>query len=320
MQKANLDHQPATGAYARAADIGFTLRAAQRRPQTAPALAARLAQLNGASDLHVAGAADPEGLFAACWLDGAAHRYRIRDAEHVTVVFFLEGDSVTFEVDAGDETRAGRAGQTAIVPAGASATWSCPGSMRYLVVCLSTQLVANGSPVAVDFRCFSDDPVLRRLGFVLADVLLRGESCDGAETLAWATVLGRHLARYYCAADSAGQTGVGACAVGVHRAIRFIDDNLPEKLTVAELAERAGMSRVKFARSFKEATGTSPYRYIITRRLSKARQLLASSRLSLGEIAYAVGFSSQSHLTSTFHRSVGVTPREYREALEKYLP
>jgi AraC family transcriptional regulator len=155
---------------------------------------------------------------------------------------------------------------------------------------------------------------------VLADVLLRGEACDGAETLAWATVLGRHLARHYRAADPVGHAKIGPRGLGVHAAIRFIDDNLPEKLTVAELAQRAGMSRVRFARSFKEATGTSPYRYIIARRLSKARQLLASSRLSLGEIAYAVGFCSQSHLTSTFHRSVGVTPREYREALEKYLP
>lgn len=109
----------------------------------------------------------------------------------------------------------------------------------------------------------------------------------------------------------AGVTAGGSPAV-VADAIRFIEDNLQEKLTVTWLADAAGTSRVKFTRMFKASTGTSPYRFIIERRLSKARQLLLFSLLPLGEVAYAAGFSSQSHMTSTFQRNVGVTPKQYR--------
>lgn len=132
------------------------------------------------------------------------------------------------------------------------------------------------------------------------DHRLRADSLRGAAEAS--EKLGRR--RRHCAPLSAD----------VRAAIRFIDENLQEKLTVGWLADVAGTSRVEFARRFKAFTGMSPYRFVLARRFRRAQQLLLSSALPLGEVAYAVGYSSQSHMTSVFQRDAGMTPKEYRRA------
>ena len=67
-----------------------------------------------------------------------------------------------------------------------------------------------------------------------------------------------------------------------------------------------------FSRSFKQATGVGPQRYVIQRRLERAKRLLRSSHLSIALIAQEAGFVDQSHLTRLFRREIGVTPRRYR--------
>jgi len=89
---------------------------------------------------------------------------------------------------------------------------------------------------------------------------------------------------------------------------RFIDRNLDNCLRVDDLAAQVGLSRYHFLRCFKRATGISPLQYIIAKRVAFARHLLAHSSESIAAIAYAAGFSSQSHLNTIFKRHVGVTP------------
>jgi AraC family transcriptional regulator len=59
-------------------------------------------------------------------------------------------------------------------------------------------------------------------------------------------------------------------------------------------------------------TALTPHRYVIERRIERARQLLEQCELSIATIAVDTGFASQSHLTEFFRRSVGVTPAVYR--------
>jgi AraC-like DNA-binding protein len=60
----------------------------------------------------------------------------------------------------------------------------------------------------------------------------------------------------------------------------------------------------------------SPHRYVIERRINRARDLLLRKEKTISEIAVAVGFSSQSHLTANFGRTMGVTPRKFRQSLD----
>ncbi len=96
-------------------------------------------------------------------------------------------------------------------------------------------------------------------------------------------------------------------------ATRYIDQNLPNSLTLAELAATVEMNPQYFARTFKKAVGLSPHRYIIEKRIERAKSLLETTELPLVEVACRVGFTTQSHFTTVFHRVTGMTPREYRE-------
>lgn len=96
------------------------------------------------------------------------------------------------------------------------------------------------------------------------------------------------------------------------RVTDFIETNLGEDLTIEALANEACLSPFHFARAFKAATGMAPHRYLTSRRLDKARSWLSDGHLSLAEIAFRCGFSSQSSFTKWFKRLVGATPGEYR--------
>jgi AraC family transcriptional regulator len=86
-------------------------------------------------------------------------------------------------------------------------------------------------------------------------------------------------------------------------------------LSLQALANESGYSRVHFVRMFRAATGYSPHNYLINLRLERARELLKNPSLSLIDIALDCGFSSHSHMSRLFHKSVGVTPSAYRRSL-----
>lgn len=99
----------------------------------------------------------------------------------------------------------------------------------------------------------------------------------------------------------------------VKRAVQFIDDHLSEPLEVNEIARVAKLSPFYFSRIFKATYQVSVHRFVLERRLEKARQLLADTELVLSAIALETGFSSQSHLTTTFRQRFGLPPAQYRQ-------
>ncbi len=94
--------------------------------------------------------------------------------------------------------------------------------------------------------------------------------------------------------------------------LKYVDANLDGDLAIERLAEFAGVSTDQLSRSFKRSVGESPHNYVIHRRTDAARRLLENKSLSLAEIAYATGFSSQSHMTTTFKKVLGTTPGSIR--------
>ena len=95
----------------------------------------------------------------------------------------------------------------------------------------------------------------------------------------------------------------------------YIENHLHEDLKLAELANLVGMSPQHFSRCFREETGLPPYRYVLKRRLTRAKDLLQQTNLSVGEIALAVGYDSPSHFGKLFRQAYGMTPNEYRRRL-----
>ena len=98
----------------------------------------------------------------------------------------------------------------------------------------------------------------------------------------------------------------------VRRVTAYIENNLHRELRLEELAAVTHMSPYHFARLFKRATGMSPHRFLVRRRIDAAAALLTESTSSISSIARAVGFRTASHFATTVRRSTGMTPSAYR--------
>jgi AraC family transcriptional regulator len=100
------------------------------------------------------------------------------------------------------------------------------------------------------------------------------------------------------------------------RTLRLLDDyietHLGHDVSLGDLAALAGVSRFHFARTFRETVGQPPHRYVLGRRIERARELLRSPSLPLREIAARTGFADQSHLTRQIKRAYGATPGALR--------
>lgn len=100
--------------------------------------------------------------------------------------------------------------------------------------------------------------------------------------------------------------------VRLARVVDFIDSRLDHEIHLQDLAGVAGLSPFHFSRVFKLATGETPYHFVGSRRLDRARAMLVGSDLPLAELALACGFASQSHFTAAFTKVIGMPPGRYR--------
>ncbi|GHT65094.1 hybrid sensor histidine kinase/response regulator [Bacteroidia bacterium] len=100
----------------------------------------------------------------------------------------------------------------------------------------------------------------------------------------------------------------------MERVLKMINENIANPdLSVEMLSAGVGLSRVHLHRKLKELTGQSTRDFVRNIRLKQAGELLRSKKLTISEVAYAVGFSSLSHFSNSFREFYGVTPKEYME-------
>ena len=96
--------------------------------------------------------------------------------------------------------------------------------------------------------------------------------------------------------------------------LAWIEENLDQPLTLADLAQEAALSEYHFARMFRQSMKMAPHQYVMQRRMVKAQALISQSRLPLTDIAMACGFSSASHFSNRFRSVMGMTPSQLRAA------
>jgi AraC family transcriptional regulator len=127
-----------------------------------------------------------------------------------------------------------------------------------------------------------------------------------------ATALGAHLlTRYSTRRVAVREHRRGLAPHQLRRSMDFIEANLGQDFSLAELAATAGMSPYYFCRLFKQSTNLSPHQFLLRRRIDQAQRRLKEHRHSVVAIATELGFSDQSHFARVFRRLVGTTPKHY---------
>src|SRR5262245_37809331 len=96
------------------------------------------------------------------------------------------------------------------------------------------------------------------------------------------------------------------------RAREFIDECYHQPLDLELISGEACLSRYHFLRLFRGAFNKTPHQYLTQRRIEKAKELLSSSRLTVTDVCFEVGFESLGSFSSLFHKHVGRPPITYR--------
>lgn len=240
--------------------------------------------------------------------------------DHHLVTFFLGGES-DVDMRLNGELKTGRVkpGKVLIMGAGQENTWRWTGSPDVLHAYLPTDYVAA---LALELGLYDvelvdgidlDDPILFDFGRQLAVELETRMFGDDLAGEAFAQLLGLRLMRNHAARRATFvETNQALPPWRLKRVLDAIDDRLDGSISLDDLAAVAGLSKYHFARSFKAATGMPPHRFVLERRVRRAKTLLGDPDLTIAEVALASGFASQEHLTSSFRRLLDTTPARYR--------
>jgi AraC-like DNA-binding protein len=99
--------------------------------------------------------------------------------------------------------------------------------------------------------------------------------------------------------------------------IRHMEEHYGDRISMDEMATKAGLSSTHFNRRFQQLLRCTPSDYLRTIRVQAGCRMLSASHEPIAEIAICTGFTDQSHFTRTFQQSTGITPRAYRLRFQK---
>ncbi len=242
------------------------------------------------------------------------------DGRHVLCLHL--GSPVPVSYRAGRYERQGTRlhGQFCVVPAGSSTRWTLTAPATSLLLRLNPSLMLDtaehmrlGAELAPAIHI--RDPQVERIGW-----MMQAEEQDGhpggrifADSLASA-LSARLLALQTLASRRPAAASARALPAWQLRAVQdYVEANLDQDLSLAELAAVAGFSVSHFKELFRQAAGMPVHRFVLARRVERARQLLQAGKLTNTEIALEAGFSHPSHMARSVRQVTGQTPAQLRE-------
>ncbi|MGB4716680.1 MAG: AraC family transcriptional regulator [Bacillota bacterium] len=109
------------------------------------------------------------------------------------------------------------------------------------------------------------------------------------------------------------QKGQSRAELYVQEAVKYIQLNYSEHISVNEVARHVGVDRSYLCALFRQVLGTSPQEFIIRFRIEKSRELMKDARLGISDIARSVGYENPSTFSKAFRRVLNVSPSHYRQ-------
>ena len=214
-----------------------------------------------------------------------------------------------------------QAGDLIVVPPHTESRWRVSGARRLLVFAIPVEIVRKvlGPECPADLTsAFETISGSSRPDALTQQVMLKlwemGRGEEPPSRIMAESVLTTLVCQVLSLSQGAAETaGSGAMPPrNMKRLIEYVDAHLHEDIGLAELAEIAGWGVRHFARVFQQTMGQTPHRWVMDRRVSRAKYLLTQREMSLAEIALTCGFADQSHFTTCFRRSTGFTPLRWR--------
>ena len=239
----------------------------------------------------------------------------------------ISGQLKTYKHDASGKTRSncGPNGSVCVVPASQPHSVLWGDDIEALTIHLDpsflhqTAIENEFSPSfeLIDGPSKTEDRLVSQIGMALVN---EANSENGTEKI-YSESLMQTLVLHVLKNYSSAKYGVknlkgGLSGYKLKLVTEYINDNLDQELSLAELSGIADLSQFHFSRSFRETTGLPPRKFLMKRRVEKAKRLLAESDLPLVEVGFQTGFKTQSHFTSLFRRLTNVTPRVWRQLMQ----
>lgn len=262
-----------------------------------------------------------DGVVAALW----NNRHDSQDyhaPSHHTLSCYIAGGTETFRRD--QPCKKGSPDKICTLPAGHQSSWVVNGEIRLAHLYISpeqfslncvTLLDREPRELALQEKTFLDDPQQAERFHRLIGMNWK----EPGERLLTSS-LAHELLDHMILSQVGLREGLrlkGGLAPHVRRQlVEFIELNLAEPLSLGQLAGTCSLSEYHFARMFRESFGLPPHQYLLARRINRARDLLRSTRMALGEIAVECGFASASHFSNRFKQAMGATAGEYRLAFQ----
>ncbi|QXQ06202.1 AraC family transcriptional regulator [Sphingosinicellaceae bacterium] len=225
--------------------------------------------------------------------------------------------------EGGVETVETDTGALSIVPAGAAYEWSTVGPIEFAHIYLAPGALRRVSLEELDrdvgSLCLEDrlgvrDPLLQTLFLELLEEMAGATPASRLYVDTLLHSLQLRLLRTYANAPSAPLRQRHSIApFRLRRVLDFMEANLAEDIALTDLAAAAGASPFHFSRAFATATGMPPYRYLLTRRAIRAKDLLASGEGSMADVARKCGFNSAAQFSRMFKLITGTSPLKFRQ-------
>lgn len=238
------------------------------------------------------------------------------DGRHVLCLHLGDPVPVSYRADGHERSGVRLHGQFCVVPAGSSTRWIVSRPATSLLLRLSPSLVRetadamaardDGLASAIHVR----DAQIERIGW-----MMQAEDRDAypggrlfADSLA--TALAARLVALQSRRARVEPPQRALPAWRLRHVVEYIEAHLDENLTLAELAAVAGFSVSHFKPLFRQAVGMPAHRFVLERRVERARSLLAAGGRRMTDVALEAGFAHASHMARAMRRVLGASPAQ----------
>jgi AraC family transcriptional regulator len=245
----------------------------------------------------------------------------VNDCHEVSVVLNGALKTSKFNSVGRNIVTANRGPNVCVTPAGQSISAEWNGKLDHLGMFLNASFVSqtaaeNGFSPNVEFAEIytKQDPLIQNLGLALLETADHPDQLGSLFADSLIQTLTLHLlSNYTQTAPAPVVSSGGLSGYRLNRVVEFIDANLENDISLADLAAVADLSAFHFSRAFRKSTGKTPQQYVMQQRLERAKLLLARPDLPIVEVSLRSGFKNQSHFTSWFRKYTNFTPKLWRD-------